>query len=122
MEESEIYGAELELDWIPVAGLNIHFGVNWLETEVTEWNAVDTQLSRWPTVVTRDASGVELPQAPEWSYNGVINYRRPFLSDMYIEIGGDVSYTDSTSGGNIGVVTATEDYAIFKRPGRRGYG
>ena len=113
VEESEIYGAELELDWIPVAGLNIHFGVNWLETEVTEWNAVDTQLSRWPTVVTRDASGVELPQAPEWSYNGVINYRRPFLSDMYIEIGGDVSYTDSTSGGNIGVVTATEDYAIF---------
>lgn len=111
--KSEIYGAELEMQWAPLNGLNINFAAAWLDSEIKEWDAVDGALSVWPNVVTFDASGSTLPQAPELSYNGLVNYRWPFRADMYLEIGGDFAYKNSTSGGTNEEVFATEDYTIY---------
>ena len=62
--KSRIEGAELEVHWAPVRGLNIDAAAAWLDTKVIEWQATDPFLSVWPDVVTFDASGTELPQAP----------------------------------------------------------
>ena len=110
--KSEIYGAELEMQWVPVQGLNIYFGAAWLQSEVLEWQAVDGDASAWPDVVTFDASGIDLPQTPEWSYSGLVSYRLSVGGNMYLEIGGDFNYTDSTTGGTQDT-NATMDYTLY---------
>ncbi|MEJ1962716.1 MAG: TonB-dependent receptor [Gammaproteobacteria bacterium] len=112
VDKSRIYGAELEMQWRPITGLNIDLAGVWLNTKVIEWNAVDPTLSHWPTVVTRDASGSSLPQAPVWSGNALVSYRWPLPSGLYLEAASDVSYRGSTSGGPSGPVYATPDYTI----------
>lgn len=72
--ESRINGAELDLQWALTDGLTWRFGAAYLDTLVEEWMAVDTVNSAWPTVVRRDASGLELAQAPEWQFNSQLEY------------------------------------------------
>ena len=59
---AEILGAELELVWVAVAGLDIHLGLGLLDTELTS--------SFLPGV----AKGSELPNSPEVNFNARINY------------------------------------------------
>lgn len=110
--ESEITGAEIDLKWQPLTGLNVSLGVAWLDTEVTQWNAVDPDQSSWPVTVRRDVSGIELAQAPEWSYAGLVSYEWPLANGLIMEVAGDVSFTDDTSGG-VSPENATEDYTLF---------
>lgn len=110
--ESEIYGAEVDMQWMPLDGLLVNFGAAYLDTEITKWQATDPVASSWPTVVTYDASGLELPQAPEWSVNGLVNYQWSVSDSMFMEIGGDFNYKDATTGG-ASPEDATEDYTIF---------
>jgi len=110
--KSRIYGAETELQWAPVTGLNIDLGVAWLKTKVLKWQAVDGAASVWPDTVYFDASGIELPQSPEWSYSGLVSYRWPIASNLYLEVGGDVNYTDSTTGGSQ-PTNATPSYRLY---------
>ena len=72
--KSEISGAELDMQWIPAEGWGVHLGVAILDTEITEWMAVDGAASSWPTVVTRDVSGQELAQSPDLQYSALVNY------------------------------------------------
>ncbi|MFV0275640.1 MAG: TonB-dependent receptor [Parahaliea sp.] len=110
--ESEIFGAELDLQWAPIDGLMINAGVAWLDTEVTEWNAVDNAASVWPVTVRQDVSGIELPQSPEWAYTGQDSYQWPVGDGLQLEVAGDVAFTDDTSGG-AAPERATEDYTLF---------
>lgn len=110
--KSEILGAELDLQWLPIDGLMINAGVAWLDTEVTEWDAVDPDASAWPVTVTRDVSGIELAQSPEWSYTALVSYEWPVGDALKMEVAGDVSFTDDTTGGAESQ-NATEDYTIF---------
>ncbi|WP_116366001.1 TonB-dependent receptor [Parahaliea mediterranea] len=110
--ESEIFGAELDLQWLPMDGLSLSAGIAWLDTEVTEWNAVDPDASAWPVTVTRDVSGIELPQAPEWSYTALVSYEWPVGDALSMEVAADVSFTDDTTGGPT-PQRATEDYTVF---------
>ena len=54
--KSRIYGAEADLQWLPVKGLLFDLGAAWLHTRVSEWQAV-SNTSVWPNVVRFDASG-----------------------------------------------------------------
>lgn len=110
--ESEIYGAELDMTWLPTDGLTVSFGLAWLDTEITDWDAVDTEASSWPNTVYRDVSGNELSQSPDWQYSGLVKYEWPLGERFMMEVAGDVSYTDETTGG-IRPEEATEDYAIY---------
>jgi iron complex outermembrane receptor protein len=110
--ESEIYGAELDLQWLPLDGLRVNFGLAWLDTEVKKWDAVDTNASSWPTTVRRDVSGTELPMAPEWSYTLMAAYEWSLGDNLMMEIAGDAVFTDDTTGG-VRVEDATEDYTLF---------
>ncbi len=110
--KSEIYGAELDLQWLPTDGLTFNLGIAWLETEITKWDAVDDQLSEWPNTVYRDVSGAELSQSPEWSYTALLKYEWEVGNNLMMDIAGDVTYTDETTGG-INPEEATEDYTIL---------
>jgi iron complex outermembrane receptor protein len=110
--ESEIYGAEIDLSWLPMEGLSIDAAVAWLDTEIEEWDAVDPDASAWPNTVTRDVSGAELSQAPEWSYTLVAKYEWPISTNLVMEVAGDLSFTDETTGG-VQVEEATDDYTLY---------
>mgnify|MGYP002713180195 CR=1 FL=1 len=109
--ESRVNGAELDMQWAPLEGLNINLGVAYLDTLVEDWDATSNS-SAWPTVVTFDASGLELAQSPEWSYNGLVNYQFPIGGDLYLAVGADFNYKDSTTGGSQ-PTDATESYTIY---------
>jgi iron complex outermembrane receptor protein len=110
--KSEIMGAELDMQWVPVEGLTVNFGLAYLDTEVKEWDAVDQAASQWPVTVTRDASGIELAMSPEWQANGLAAYEWPIANGLVMEVAGDFSYQDSTTGG-VAPEDATESFTIF---------
>lgn len=111
--KSRIYGAEAEWQWAPIDGLNMNFSVAWLDTEVKKWRAVDPVASVWPNVVTYDASGTELPQAPKWSYNGSISYQWSIATNLYLRLGADFNHKDKTTGGANLFAYATPDYTVY---------
>ncbi len=110
--KSEITGAEIDINWIPTDGLNLSLGIAYLDSEVKEWEAVDRDASSWPVTVMRDASGIELAMAPRWSAAGLVSYEWPISNNLVMEIAGDFSFQDSTTGGaQIG--DATESFTIL---------
>ena len=114
MPKSEVYGVETEINFRPVTGLDLFFSAAWLDSEVKEWQAVDPINSAWPDVVTIDASGQPLPQAPEWSLNAMVNYRWPLNDALYIELGGDVNYAQGSPGSpGGGAAFGSSDYTIL---------
>lgn len=117
--KSEITGAELDMNWIPADGWNVHVGVALLDTEVTEWMAVDRNNSAWPNVVRMDVSGIELAQSPDLQYTIMLAKEWALGGDKILDAAIDYSYTDSTTGG-AQPSDATEDYGITNA--RIGYG
>ncbi len=110
--KSRIQGAEFDWEWTPVIGLNVGAAATYLDTEVLEWQATDPFASVWPDVVTYDASGTELPQAPKWSYNAYASYQWPVSSSLYLQLGADFSHTGTTSGGANAFAFATAAYTL----------
>ena len=117
--ESTINGAEVDVQWLPTEGLSLGVGIALLDTEVDEWMAVDRDASAWPNTVLRDASGIELAQAPDLQYHVMGRYEWPIGNDLIMEVGADVAYKDSTTGG-AQPADATEDYTVWN--GRVGVG
>ena len=109
--ESAINGIEIDMQWAPIDGLAVNLGVAYLDTEVEEWQAVDGDASSWPTVVTRDASGIPLAQSPEWQFNGLVKYEWPISNELILDLGADFSYKDETTGG-AQPTDATADYTV----------
>ncbi|MEM6937799.1 MAG: TonB-dependent receptor, partial [Pseudomonadota bacterium] len=109
--ESTIKGAEIDLQWAATEQLMLQATVALLDTNVDEWLAVDQDLSVWPNTVFRDASGIELAMAPDLSYSVRAEYVWPMSSGMEVFLGGDVNYTDETTGG-AQVTDATDDFTI----------
>ncbi len=97
--KSEIMGAELDLHWLPLEGLSVNLGLAYLDTEVKEWDAVDEGASNWPVTITRDLSGIELAMAPRWQASGLVSYEWLLSNTLFMEVAGDFSYQDSTTGG-----------------------
>ncbi len=110
--KSEILGAELEMNWVPAEGWNVNFGLAYLDTEVKEWDAVDRDASSWPVTVTHDVSGIELAMAPQWSAAGLASYQWSISNNLVMEVAGDFSYQDKTTGG-AQVGDATDSFTIF---------
>ena len=113
VDKSSITGAEVDVQWMASDSLRLAFGAAWLDTEVDEWQAVDVANSEWLVTTARfDASGSELPQAPELSYTALISYDTSITENLVLGVAADVSYTDETSGG-VALDRATEDYMVI---------
>jgi iron complex outermembrane receptor protein len=117
--ESEITGAEIEMQWVPGEGWNVNLGIAFLDTEIKEWMAVDGDASEWPVVVRRDVSGQELAQAPELQVNALIGYQWTVGQDKLMDASMDYSFKDATSGGAL-ASDATDSYSVINA--RIGFG
>ncbi|MFZ8964969.1 MAG: TonB-dependent receptor [Steroidobacteraceae bacterium] len=109
--ESEIVGAEVDLQWAPADGLFLSLGLAWLDTEITKWDAV-SRASAWPVIVTFDASGLELAQSPEIQANLGIQYEWN-VGDLRMWVGGEANHKAETSGGAAGISDATDSYTVI---------
>lgn len=115
--ESEINGAEIDLQWQATDGLYLSLGVAYLDTEIKEWTAT-SPTSRYdfatlqPIIDTFDASGLELAQAPELSYHALASYSWGLGNGMTMEFAADVSFQDDTTGGSQRA-DATEDFTLI---------
>ncbi|BFM17921.1 TonB-dependent receptor [Maricurvus nonylphenolicus] len=87
---SEIEGAELEMQWRPMAGLDIKLGVAYLDTVVKEYESLSPVFTSFT-----NAKGAELPNTAQWQYNGLIGYEFPVADGLLIRAVTDFSYTDS---------------------------
>ncbi|MFT5046563.1 MAG: iron complex outermembrane receptor protein [Porticoccaceae bacterium] len=109
--KSTIKGAEIDLKWAVNDRLRLDFAVALLDTEIDEFMAVDGDLSSFPNIVLRDASGIELAQSPELSWSARADYSWPLASGLMMNVGADASYTGETSGG-AQIEDATDSYTI----------
>ncbi len=66
----ENYGAELELNYLPIAAVGLFANVGWLNTSVDEMTVVDLGDPGQPTNSTFSSiAGREQTKAPHWQYN-----------------------------------------------------
>lgn len=101
VDESEIQGAELDLQWAPTDALTVNLGVAYLDTEIKKWvtpvsGDFDFATGSAINVVRVDASGSGLPQAPRWSYNALLSYEKPLTEGLVLHLGADINFTDET--------------------------
>jgi iron complex outermembrane receptor protein len=108
--ESEILGAEVEIMWQATDSLLIQTGLSFLDTEVKEWMATDGIASSYPNEVLFDASGSELPNAPNFSGNLTVAYEFP-VGSYYLEPAFDLIYRGETTG-DIAPENMRESYTL----------
>jgi len=68
--DAEVKGAEADLLWRPTEGLDLRFGLGWLDTEITN------------SVVDGVATGSELPNAPEFTFSSLVRYEWPITGAL----------------------------------------
>lgn len=88
--ESEIAGAEMDLFWRPMEGLDVKAGVSYLNSKVTETLTDIRGLAPYEII----AEGSELGQAPEWSYNALVGYEWGVNDKLTARLQFDYSWTD----------------------------
>lgn len=79
---SSLYGAELELAWQPVAALLVQAGAGYTHSRFDEFNSP----------VGGDLSGNELPSAPDFNFNALIQYSWPMFGGTFA-LEADSKYT-----------------------------
>jgi len=109
--KSRIYGAEVSANWRLTDQLSLNAGATYLNSKIKQWEAV-SNASLYPNIVTYDASGLPLPNAPKWSLNATPSYKVDVGSDMTLEFATDAIYRDSTSGAGL-PYQMIEDYWLF---------
>ncbi|HKE96321.1 MAG TPA: TonB-dependent receptor, partial [Povalibacter sp.] len=72
LPESQIYGAEMEMEWVPTADWMITAAVGLLHTEITDATGIDFDKHQGDF-----QKGHELPLSPELTANGSIEKRFP---------------------------------------------
>jgi len=109
--KSRVEGIESSVTWAPAAGLLTQLQATWLGTRVLDWHPV-SNASVWPHVVTFDAAGERLAQAPKWELGGDIEYERPISDSLEAGIQLDANYKGATSGSALGIAYATAGYTV----------
>jgi len=83
--DAEVMGAEADLWWRPATGLDLRFGIGWLDTEITN------------SVVDGVATGSELPNAPEFSFSSMVRYEWPISGTLVANVGVTADFQDSVT-------------------------
>jgi iron complex outermembrane receptor protein len=77
---SRIDGAESEIDWRPVRGLQIHLAATYLHARVTETLTNDNGLALYTPVVV----GQMLPDAPKLSESYIVSYEHGLRGNLHL--------------------------------------
>ena len=92
--EAKNKGVEVELEAVPVEGLNISMGFGYTDAEITKGNTL-----------AGTEEGDRVTQVPEITFNAAAEYSFPLFSDWEAYVRGDYSYyDDSLSGNNSGTL------------------
>jgi iron complex outermembrane receptor protein len=110
--ELDIWGAEVELLWLPVDGLTVQGQLGYLNADYAEF----TETVRGPTgtPVERDRSGDEPPFAPEWTARLGVSYEFGLAEHGWLTLAADASYRSKSwlSVDNREVLTQ-DDFALM---------
>ncbi len=85
---ANINGVELEATAVPVDGLNISFGLGYLDAKYSSVQAFDPAVAS-DIQVTKNSA---LPNTPKWSLNGSASYAIPVSDSSELVLRGDWSY------------------------------
>ncbi len=88
----DIYGAELEVLWLPIDGLNLQAQVGWLQADYREFT--DTVRGPNGQPIERDRSKDEPPFAPEWTVRFGIAYTFNLAELGGLTVSADAIYRD----------------------------
>jgi len=83
------YGLEADLDWMPGSGWLVTLGTSWNHTEIDDPNLAVAPCGGGCTVLDPIVGGLArvdgnpLPHAPEWIFNGIVDYRRPVADGVF---------------------------------------
>ena len=81
------YGFEADIDWAPASPWLITLGGSYNHTEIDDPSLLVAPCGGGCTVLDPIVNGLarvdgnSLPHAPEWIFNGIIDYRRPMAGD-----------------------------------------
>ena len=113
--ESKVQGIEVELSWAFSEGWLLNFGATYLDTEIEEFIAncpaglffppdpasLPTgcpAASTFDNILTFDASGANLDNAPELQFAGSLSYSWALTDNLNMMVGADVSHKDDNVG------------------------
>lgn len=66
--KSEVRGAEISLQWVPIAGLNVSGGASYIKSEIKNFENYD------PYGNLVDLDGSSFPNAPDLQANASVQY------------------------------------------------
>lgn len=110
--ESEVSGLEFQVQWYPSERLAIDASASFLNTEIKEYDAVQ-EGSTLTNIITRDASGLDLANAPKFSANLTVAYEVPITSNLLIRPAFDAIFRDSVEGAPFQPEQARESYSLI---------
>ena len=85
IDHARVLGADLDISWRPVRGLDLFAGVGLL----------DTRLSAFATAAGNVPGGNELPNAPDLTFTGRVRYEFPIGAGLEASVLGAAHYSDS---------------------------
>jgi iron complex outermembrane receptor protein len=95
LPESHIYGAELEVHWVPAAHWKVDGGVGLLHTEITNVTGIDFDIPAGNPGHGDFKKGYQLPLSPRLSLNGAVDRVFKFGSGDF-SFGPDFRYQTSS--------------------------
>ncbi|WP_294393641.1 TonB-dependent receptor [uncultured Sphingomonas sp.] len=117
---SHIYGAEAELTWRPLAGLEVTQGIAWRKGKYDRFTDLDIAASAAAgQAVAIDRKGQD-QGFPRWSYTGSLAYTAPVADDHAVTVETDYSYRDTLQPVLLGPVYRVQSYWIVN--GSIGFG
>lgn len=96
VDEADVVGADIEIQWRPAENLMIQAGIGLLDTELGT-----------------PYKGNKLPNAPELTFTAMANYEIPLENGSYLVIGGDLKFADDMErNAENDPVTRTDSYTV----------
>ena len=92
-EQADIFGLDLELLANPAEGLDVSFGLGWLDTEISDPSPAD--FVNFVTVPGLTLDGNQLPNSPELQVTGLVRYEFAVSDALSLSLQGDFKWTDS---------------------------
>ena len=102
-DKTDGYGFEADIDWAPSSPWLITLGGSYNHTEIDDPNLLVAPCGGGCTVLDPIVNGLarvdgnSLPHAPEWIFNGIVDYRHPMAGDSLLAWSLDWAYHSEKS-------------------------
>ncbi len=91
-EDVEVQGLDFELSWAATENLTLRLGAGYIDSEVDDDDLLDNANASIPG--DPEIDDLQLPNAPELTFNSSVTYERPIGNDLAWGLLADVSWAD----------------------------